>query len=229
MFGVPDVVFAGAAGHVSQELVVLALMLVPVVVILAVAQHSAGFGQEEGPLAGIIPALVALGGAALLIPLDLPASVAGRLWLLAIVASIVPASVAAVRMHTLLAGVGILPGAALVAVVSAASAAAFWNVGSVGPITFTWGGALVEASRCLLFDGPILLLTVWLVREMEPVAASVRFLLIPLVTIVESFIAIRPDLTWTSLAAVIFMAGGGIWLLARGAGEPTRTPLDSGL
>ena len=223
MFGVPAVVFAAAGGHVPDAMVVLALMLVPVVVILVAGQQAVGFGMDEGPLRRMVPVLAGLGGAMLLIPQDWPASVAGRLWLAGVVASVVAAGLAAVRMHRLLAGVDVVPGAALVALVSGAIAAAFWGLGSSGPVAWSWNGAGVEGLRCVVLDGPILLLTVWLLREMAPVALSARFLLIPLVTIVESLVVVRPSVSWTAAIGVVLVAGGGI-VLARSDEGPGLIP-----
>jgi prepilin signal peptidase PulO-like enzyme (type II secretory pathway) len=53
-------------------------------------------------------------------------------------------------------------------------------------------------------------LIVWLLREMPPVRFAARYLVIPLVTVLESFVLMRPE--WT--VRMVF----GTFLLAAGAG-----------
>ena len=212
MFVLPEILFAAAAWHVSGPTGVLVFLLVPVVVIFTVAQRAAGFGAERNPLEMMVPALVALGGAALLIPFTMQGTAIGRLWIAALVGSAVVAGVAAVWMHEWLAGVSLLRGAAIVCAASCVAAAAFCEVG-LQAVQWNAGAAATELARCALLDAPILLLTIWLLREMKPVSFSARLLCIPLVTIVESIAVMRPTLTWTIVAGVLLLAGGAAALL----------------
>jgi drug/metabolite transporter (DMT)-like permease len=216
MIAVPEILAAVASGSVSQLTEVLLYMLIPVVVMVAVAQKAAGFGADGNPLRMIVPALAGVGGAALIIPATLPPTVTGRLLVLAMGASAILAGLAAVWLHELLVQADVLRAAAVVAGSSGAVAGAFCWIGWLGIVDANAAGVGVEALRCLVFEGPILLLTVWLLREMRPVAFSARLLVIPLVTILESYVLLRPAVTWTTAAGVLLMAGGCAALL-RGA------------
>ena len=213
MIAVPEILSAVASGSVSQLTEVLVYMVVPVVVVVAVAQKAAGFGADNNPLRMIVPALAGLGGAALVIPSSWPPTTEGRMFVLAMGASAVLAGLAAVMLHELLAQANVLRAAAVVSGFSGAVATAFCWIGWLGMVDANLSGVAVEVSRCALIEGPILLLTVWLLREMRPVAFSARFLLIPLITIVESYLAIRPAATWTTVAGVALLAAGGVALL----------------
>jgi len=213
MFTVPEVLFAGAGGHVSALAGLLVFMLVPVVAIFAVAQKAAGFGADGNPLKWMAPALAGLGGAALLIPFDWPASIAGRIWLGAMVGSVVLAGAAAVWMHRLLQGVGLVRAAAVVFGATGLIAAAFCWVDWTAVPGWTWSAVAAEAGRCAGIEIPTLLLTVWLLREMPPVGFSARLLLVPLVTILESYLMTRSALSWTTVLGVVLMAGGGAGLV----------------
>lgn len=213
MIAVPEILAAVASGSVSQLTEVLVYMLAPVVVVVAMAQKAAGFGAGDNPLRMIVPALAGLGGAALVIPASWPPTTTGRLFVVGMAASAVLAGLAAVWLHELLAGANVLQAAAVVGGASGAVAGAFCWIGWLGIVDANAAGVGVEALRCLIFEGPILLLTVWLLKEMRPVAFSGRVLAIPLVTIIESYFLLRPALTWTTIGGVLLLAGGCAALL----------------
>ena len=65
------------------------------------------------------------------------------------------------------------------------------------------------------------LLIVWLLRVMAPVRFSARYLVIPLLTVVESFVVERPEVTVRIVCGTILLAVGAGALLfwkARGRG-----------
>ena len=213
ILAVPQILFAAAGGHVSGTTVLLIFMLVPAVVVFVVAQQAAGFGSEESVLRFLVPALAGLLGAFLMLPFDWPPSVVGRLWLVAIAASAVLAGFGAVRLYRLMQGVGVLRGAAVMFGASSIAAAAFcWVDWSGNP---GWNGAIAvgEAVRLVAVEAPILLLTVWLFREMTPIRFSARVLMVPLVMIVEGYVVERPSVDWTTALGVVLLAGGAVGLL----------------
>jgi drug/metabolite transporter (DMT)-like permease len=55
---------------------------------------------------------------------------------------------------------------------------------------------VAELGWGLLVDGPLLLLTIWLLRSMRPVGFSARFALVPLVTILGGAAVMRPQIGW---------------------------------
>ncbi len=213
IFAIPPVLFAGAAGAVSSLDEILVYLLVPVAVVIVVAQRSTTFGADENPIPLITPALTGLAGAALLLEFDMPATLVGKFWLAATVLSAVLAAVAAVRLRELLKGVPILLAAAIVCAATSLTAIAFCRVGWTGIPAWDRTAALAEGVRCLALEAPILLLTIWLLREMQPIRFSARLLLIPVVTIVEGLLFMRPPLTWTAGLGLLLMLGGAVGLL----------------
>ena len=213
IFAVPQILFAAAGGHVAGTTELLIFLLVPAVVVFVVAQQADSRGANENPLRPLAPALAGLGGAALMLPFDWPASLAGRLWVMAVVASAVLVGVAAVRLHTLLRGVGVWRGAAVIFGASSIAVAAFCWVDWSGNPGWSGGIAVGEVVRLIVVEAPILLLTVWLLREMAPVRFSARALLVPLVMIVEGYVVERPSVGWTTALGVVLLAGGAVGLL----------------
>jgi drug/metabolite transporter (DMT)-like permease len=213
LFALPDVVIAGALGHASQSSETLVFTLVPVVVVFWVGQQSAGFGTGGGALRGLFPALAGLGGAALILPFAMPTSLAGRLWMTALVASAIMAGIAAVAAHRLLVGFSIAQAGSAVFGVSCLAAAAFSWIEWTGlpPVTST--ALTFEWLRILLIDAPILLLGLWLLRAMRPVAFSSRLLLVPAVTLVEGILAERPEVGWYGWLGLSLVLAAAILLL----------------
>ncbi len=214
LFGLPQVLFAAAGGHVDGFTELLVTLLVPVVVVVVNAQRREAFGSEDSPLRLLGPAVVGIGGAVLVLPFYLPASRVGQGWLTAMVLAAVVAGGAAVRIHTQLNGVNVFRGAAMV--FGAVSVVALGFCWVDGRVTLVWdgGAAVFEALRLVMVEGPILLLTVWLVREMKPERFAARALLVVLVMIVESYVVERPTVGWTMVAGVLLI-GGGAWGLLR--------------
>jgi len=213
MFAVPQVLFAAAGGHVAGTSELLVFLLVPAVVVFAVAQQSEAFGSDENHLRALAPALAGLGGGVLLLPFYWPPEIVGRLWMMAIVASAVLAGFAAVRLYGVLQGVGVLRAAAVIFGASSVAAGAFCWADWTGNPVWSADVAIWETVRLLLVEAPILLLTAWLLREMRPIRFSARILMVPLVVIVEGYVLERPAVGWTTGLGVILLAGGAGGLL----------------
>ena len=62
-------------------------------------------------------------------------------------------------------------------------------------------------------------LIVWLLRDMPPVRFAARYLLIPLLTILESFLLIRPEVTVRIACGTALLAAGAGMLLFLKAGD----------
>jgi hypothetical protein len=63
------------------------------------------------------------------------------------------------------------------------------------------------------------LLIVWLLREMQPVRFAARYLVIPLLTVLESYILMRPEWTLRMGCGTVLLAAGAGALLLSTAGE----------
>ena len=218
MVALPTVVVVRADQHVSPLTETLVFALIPAFVVFFTSQHAAGFGARESPLRLLAPALAGVGGAALLLPLSLPASSAGQAWLMALLVTAAASAWAAIRLHRQLAGVPVLRAAAVL------STAIFLLS---APLSFDpagrslWSGSALrlELLHSLFFDGPLTLLTAWLLRELSPIAFSSRYLLGIAVTIVEGYLLLRPETNWTTGLGLFLLLTSGAWLLVAGSRE----------
>jgi threonine/homoserine efflux transporter RhtA len=70
----------------------------------------------------------------------------------------------------------------------------------------------VEVGWGALVDLPLVLLMVWLVREMRPEGFSARFLMVPLVTLLGGLLVLRPGVVWTTWLGLALVAGAS-WML----------------
>jgi len=213
VFGLPQVLFAAAGGHVAGTTALLVFLGVPAVVVFVVAQQADTRGNNENPLRALAPALAGLGGAVLVVAFDWPSSGVGRMWLVGMVASALLAGVAAVWLHGLLRGVGVLRAVAVMFGAVSLVVAAFCWIESDATLVWDSTGVAWELGRLLVVEGPILGLTVWLMREMPPVRFSARVLGVPLVMIVEGYALEHPDVGWTTAVGVLLLAGGVVGLL----------------
>ena len=79
-----------------------------------------------------------------------------------------------------------------------------------------------EVLRGAVFDLPEIWLLVWLMREVPPARLSARFLLAPLVTVLERYTAARVGLDWRQIVAAALICAGAAMLLFRD--EPEEIP-----
>jgi drug/metabolite transporter (DMT)-like permease len=203
LLALPQIMIAGAGGSVASSTVLLVFALCPAIVVFLAAQQPAA--TNDNPLTALLPALAGLGGFALLVPFTWPQHLQGQLWLIAIFFSAVLSAVAALRLHRILPAAGASRAVAVICGAAAIFSIPFFNLGQNDtPSTPTL--LLVEALRCLLLDAPAVFLLVWLLQKMPPIAISARYFLIPLVTIIESYLIERPHAVWTVYAGVLLMA-----------------------
>ena len=125
---------------------------------------------------------------------------------MAIVLSAILSAAAAIRLHRLLARVNVLRALAILCAAAATVSAFAYQVGYAPVSDWTHAQIIAEALRCIFLEAPMLFLFVYLLREMNPIAISCRYHLIPLVTIVESYLIERPHAAWTTYAGVLLMA-----------------------
>lgn len=215
MAALPTVMIVHAGEHLSPLTETLVFALTPVLVVFFVAQRAAGFGVQESPLRLLAPALAGLAGAALLLPFHLPSSGAGQAWLLALLVTAAASAWAAVQLHRQLAGVPVLRAAAIFSASIVLLAAPL----SFGQTPHAASALKIEVLHALLFDGPVTLLTIWLLRELSLIAFSSRYLLGIAVTIVEGYLLLRPETSWTTGLGLLLLLSSGAWLLVAGSGE----------
>jgi len=208
LFGVPAVVAEYARSSVPSISRSALFAAVPVVVVLGVAAGDTTGREEHGARQFLIPALAGWGGFLLLLPLQFSGTVRGWVMLAIVCAAVVVAGLASVWLYRLLRGLAFAESVAVVGI----SNAVFLLVWSVACGEILWrGSSLVSVvSISSIVDVIEVLLIVWLLREMSPVRFSARYLVIPLLLVLESYVVIRPE--WT------VRMGFGTALLAVGAG-----------
>jgi hypothetical protein len=219
-FAVPIVAAEYARGSVPAISRSALFALVPVVVVMVVAAVEAPGREERGARLFLIPALVGLGGLLLLLPLQFSGSARGWILLAVVCVAVVLEGLASVWLYRLLRGFGL---ADAVAVVGLANAV-FLMVWSAVREDFVWRGNGLTSVMSIgsLVDLVEVWLIVWLLREMPPIRFAARYLVIPLVTVLESFVLMRPE--WTVrmvFGTVLLAAGAGALLFWRGAEEET--------
>jgi drug/metabolite transporter (DMT)-like permease len=219
-FGVPMVVVEYARGSVPAISRSALFALVPVVVGMVVASGESAGREERGARLFLMPALAGLGGLLLLLPLVFSTSARGWTMLAVVCAAVVLVGLASVWLYRLLRGFAL---ANAIAVVGLANAV-FLLVWSAVREEVVWrGNGLASVmSIASLVDVVEVLLIVWLLREMPPIRFASRYLVIPLLTVLESYVVIRPE--WTvrmGFGTALLAAGGGMLLFLKAGEEET--------
>jgi drug/metabolite transporter (DMT)-like permease len=223
-FGVPIVVAEYARGSVPPISRSALFALVPVVVMMVVAAGESAGREERGARLFLMPALAGLGGLLLLLPLAFSGSARGWMMLAVVCAAVVLVGLASVWLYRLLPGFD-LPDA--IAVVGLANAV-FLLVWSAVREEVVWrgNGLASVVSIGSLADVVEVLLITWLLREMPPIRFAARYLVIPLLTVLESYVVMRPE--WTvrmGFGTALLAAGGGMLLFLKAGEEETALSL----
>jgi hypothetical protein len=216
-FGVPMVI--GEWGRIGvPEISRSALFaMVPVVVVMVVAAGD----EERGARRFLIPALVGLGGLLLLLPLEFLGSLRGRLMQGAVCLAVIVMGLASVWLYHLLRGMTLAEALAVVCFGNAVFLLACNVVRK--ELVWRWSGLVSVVSPASLVDVVEVVLLVWLLREMVPVRFAARYLVIPLLTLLESYALMRPELTVRGISGVVLLAGGAGMLLALKMNEEETT------
>jgi hypothetical protein len=219
LFGVPMVVAEYARGN-GQGINGAALFaMVPIVVVMTLAA-----GDDAGARRFLAPALAGLGGLLLLLPFHFSTSARGLAMLSVVCAAVIVAGIASVWLYRLLRGVSVADAVAVVGVSNAVFLLVWSGVGG-GTV---WRGSELASvvSVSSLVDVVEVLLIVWLLREMSPVRFASRYLLIPLLTVLESYVLVRPE--WTvrmGFGTVLLAVGAGVLLFGKAGEEETGLSL----
>jgi hypothetical protein len=216
-FGVPMVVAEYARGSVPAISRSALFALVPVVVVMVVASGGAAGREERGARVFLMPALAGVGGLLLLLPLAFSSSARGWMMLAFVCAAVVLVGVASVWLYRLLRGFALADAIAVVGLGNAV----FLLIWSAVREEVVWRGSGLASVMSLasLADVVEVLLIMWLLREMPPIRFAARYLVIPLLTVLESYVVMRPDWTVRMGFGTTLLAAGGGMLLFLNAGE----------
>jgi hypothetical protein len=217
LFVVPVLVLRFAAGVVPEAAGVGIFCAVPVMILIGEMLFGDAGSRARGLL---LPGVLALGAALLLFQVEPPASPRRWLFFALVAACCVVVAAASIWLHRLLRGVGI---ASAVAVVGLGGAVVFFAYGAnVGWPVLTAHQVAGEVLRGMVFDLPVLWLTLWLVREVDPARLSARFLLVPMVNLAEGYALLRQPVELRAILEMAAMLGGAAMLLVRE--EPDEPP-----
>ena len=207
LLGVPSIL-ERVAGPVVNHTGAALFTLAPLFVVVGVV----AFGEEDGARALMMPALVGAAGGLLVLPFELPTTAYGGVLFGVALGAVVSTAVGGIWLHRLLQGADFAPA---VAVVLGANAVLLGVAAGVLEGTPAGRGYGEEALWGVAVELPMSLLLLWLVREVVPVRLAGRFLFVPLVTVAEGWVLLRPGLDWRLGLGVLLMVVGCVMLLWR--------------
>jgi drug/metabolite transporter (DMT)-like permease len=206
-FAVPAIVIERAREYAPETSLAVVFAMAPVVVVLVWGAAM----QGGGGMRQLAPALMGLTGVLLVLPYEMPVSARGWEALAEIAAAMVLVSSAGVWLYRLLQKVRVEEALVVVGISNAIFLLACCGVRS----SLDWRWHDVASARWLsLANVMVAALTIWLLQRMDPVRLSARFLVIPLVTILEGAVLLRPDVTARMVVGIALLAGGAVGLLA---------------
>jgi len=226
LLGVPAMVVGSTLGDGSGVVAAALFALLPVMVVVIVSY--VGGAESSRTMRLLLPALIGLGGMLLLLPFAEPGSWRQAGLEAAVVAGVLVAAAASVWMYRLLPGFTVIEAALICSLANAVFSAVVLMASSVAAravVSSGWGGwhaLAIEAATAIFLGLPQVLLLVWLLREVAPARFAARYLVIPLLTVIEGYALLRPPIGWREIggaALVIFAA----WRLLT-ASQPDEEP-----
>jgi hypothetical protein len=203
LFALPAIMLGITAGAVSQFTSLTLFCSIPLMTVLMLGAFDwvglRGLGSRALPTG-----VLGLGGALLLFPVQFPGEARGWIHFALIAGCCLLVAFAAIEMHRMTQDIPLAPAIALASLGSAALLVACVAAGE--PVSVSWRSVAVELVHCLVFDLPVVWLTIWLIREMHPGRLAARFLIVPLITAIEGLAA--------TVGGVTFQAGIGMTLMA---------------
>lgn len=210
LFGVPAALIERARSGVSEATIAALFALLPVAVVLLAPHFDFSARVDYAPARMLAPALVGLAGTLLLVPFALPASFReARLYAVVVIAVLVAAS-SSVWMYRLLIEVSLVEAVVICGIANAIFLLAVSLVsnvmgGSGGGGEWSWNAVAVEALKAVCLDLPQIALLLWLMREVAPERLAARALVIPLLTVLEGYALLRPEISLRSVAGVALL------------------------
>lgn len=203
LFAGPVLLLHAAQGMVSSSLGVLVFALLPVVVMVM-----------TGWMKGLGPALLGVAGVLLLLPVSMPEG-RGVVGAGLMVAAMALTAAAMVWLHRVLPRVSWGWAVAAICLSNGVSL----SLAGWGEAGWSWDGLRGEALRGVVIDVPEVLLLVWLVAALEPRRLAARWLVAPLLTVVEGYVLMRPEGGVRLLVGIVLLAAGGVWVFGQESGD----------
>jgi drug/metabolite transporter (DMT)-like permease len=206
-FAVPALLIDRAREYGPETSVVVVFALAPVVVVLV----SGAARQAPGGMRRLLPELMGLAGVLLLLPFEMPVSL--RAWeaVAEIATAMMLVAGAGVWLYGLLQAMRFTEALPAIGIANAVFLLAWCAV--VGSFNWRWHD-LASGWWMSLASVIVTVLTVWLLQKMDPVRFAARFLVIPLVTILEGVVLLRPEMTARTVVGIALLTGGAAWILA---------------
>jgi hypothetical protein len=209
LFGVPMVVTEYTRGTLSETSRVALFAMVPIVIVMTLTVRESA---AQGARRFLIPALVGVGGLLLLLSLQFSNSIRGWTALGVVCAAVILEGLASVWLYELLQGADFEVALAVTGVANAIFLL-FWSL-IREDISWRFASLASLPSIDSLTDLAEISLIVWLLREMWPIRFASRYLLIPLLTVLESYAVMRPPLTLRMVSGTVLLAAGAGMLLS---------------
>jgi drug/metabolite transporter (DMT)-like permease len=206
-FGAPALAIELASEAVPEITRSALFALVPIVVAITIAAVDAGTPSESSARRSLLPALLGLAGLLLLLPLSFSWSPRGTAMFAVLCGAVVLAGISSVWLYRLVQPYRPADAAAMICLSNAAFLLACGHAGQ--PFLWSPSSLVSMLSLSTLVNLIEVLLLLWLVRALSPLRFAARFLIIPLLTVLEAYILIRPP--WS------LRIGGGAALLVTGA------------
>lgn len=206
VFALPGIATHLTNGAITQATSTALFCSISLLTLLALRLNGPGAAGSRSLLAGVI----GVGGVVLLLSADLPGTTHGWLSFALLAGCCAAVAASGIWLHGLLRGLHLATAVALVSFGSAAMLA----MGITEHTGIDLRILSIECIRCAVFDLPVMWLTVWLIREIPAGRLSARFILVPVVTALESYAVMRAGLDMRSVLALGAMIVGGFLVLS---------------
>jgi drug/metabolite transporter (DMT)-like permease len=221
LFGLPAILAQLTAGSISPYTVSAIFALLPIPAILVLTQQDSNADQTRDVRRFFAPALIVITGLLLLIPTDLPHSTRGLYLLPLTCACLIVVAIASVRIYDPLQKTTLPQALSIILftngcfLLAAAAITGHLSPDNLHP------AALISLSNTLYLAVNILLIVLF--RNLAPLLLSTRYLLIPLLTILQGIVLLRPHFTLQMGCGLLLMIGGLAWFFATARAEETRS------
>ena len=210
VFALPSIAPGVSAGAVSEFTTVALFCAIPLMTVLILNASEWPGPGVAGPRA-LLSGVFGVGGALLLLPAQLPGAARGWIFFCLIAVCCTLVAFAGIAMHRMIQGVPIAIAVALTGFGCAAALGMY--SAAIGAVAVSLRSVGFECVRCLLYDLPVMWLSIWLIREIDPGRLSARFLWVPLITAIEGYAVMRGGVDLQAGLGMILIGGSGILLI----------------